>query len=211
MLRILVADDHEIVRHGVRDLINSHEGWEVCAEADDGQVAHDLALTTHPDIAILDVSLPHLNGVTLARIFRQDLPATSVLIFTMHDDQETVSGALAAGVRGYVLKSEGEAQLISAISALAARRPFFSPSVTEQLMEAAVHERRKSALEVFTTRELEVAQLIAEGNSNKAIARALSISVKTVESHRASALRKAGVHTAAEFVRFAIKHNLIRP
>ncbi|MES1198652.1 MAG: response regulator transcription factor [Pseudomonadota bacterium] len=210
MLRILIADDHEIVRHGVRNLIESHEGWEVCGEAGDGQTAYDLAITTHPHIAVLDVSLPRMSGLTLARILKQEAPETRVLFFTMFEDQETVSAALAAGVRGYVLKAEDDSQLSAAIAALGARRPYFSPSITELVVDAAVHERHKSLLETFTTRELEVGQLIAEGHGNKSIARALTISVKTVESHRAAILRKAGVHTAAEFVRFAIKHNLIR-
>ena len=211
MLQVLIADDHEIVRHGVRDLVNSRQGWQVCAEAGDGQTAYEQAIATQPNVAILDVSLPRLNGLILARLLRQETPATSVLIFTLHDDQETVSGALAAGVRGYVLKSDGDAQLAAAIAALGSRRPYFSPQITELLMDAAVNERKKSLLESFTIRELEVAQLIAEGMSNKAIARTLDISVKTVESHRSAALRKAGVHTAAEFVRFAIRHNLIQP
>jgi DNA-binding NarL/FixJ family response regulator len=211
MLRVLIADDHEIVRHGVRDLVNSHEGWEVCGEAEDGQAAYDIAIETKPDVIVLDVSMARLNGVTLARILRQELPQSNVLLFTMLEDQATVNAALGAGVRGYVLKSEGDEQLSAAISALGARRPYFSPSITELVVDAAIHDRQKSSLENFTTRELEVAQLIAEGHSNKAIARALELSVKTVESHRAAALRKAGVHTAAELVRFAIKHNLIKP
>ncbi|HEX5006724.1 MAG TPA: response regulator transcription factor [Hyphomonadaceae bacterium] len=211
MLRILIADDHEIVRHGVRDLVNSHEGWEIVGEAEDGQTAYELALATRPDVIVLDVSMSRLNGVTLARILRQELPSTNVLLFTMLEDQATVNAALGAGVRGYVLKSEGDVQLAAAIAALGARRPYFSPSITELVVDAAVNDRHKSCLENFTTRELEVAQLIAEGHSNKAIARALDLSVKTVESHRAAALRKARVHTAAELVRFAIKHNLIKP
>ncbi|HEY7799896.1 MAG TPA: response regulator transcription factor [Hyphomonadaceae bacterium] len=211
MLRILIADDHEIVRHGVRDLVNSHEGWEIVGEAEDGQTAYELALATRPDVIVLDVSMSRLNGVTLARILRQELPSTNVLLFTMLEDQATVNAALGAGVRGYVLKSEGDVQLAAAIAALGARRPYFSPSITELVVDAAVNDRHKSCLENFTTRELEVAQLIAEGHSNKAIARTLDLSVKTVESHRAAALRKARVHTAAELVRFAIKHNLIKP
>ena len=211
MLRILIADDHEIVRHGVRDLVNSHEGWEIVGEAEDGQTAYELALATRPDVIVLDVSMSRLNGVTLARILRQELPSTNVLLFTMLEDQATVNAALGAGVRGYVLKSEGDVQLAAAIAALGARRPYFSPSITELVVDAAVNDRHKSCLENFTTRELEVAQLIAEGHSNKAIARTLDLSVKTVESHRAAALRKARVHTAAELVRFAIKHSLIKP
>jgi|KBSSwiStaDraftv2_1062776.scaffolds.fasta_scaffold98747_3 DNA-binding NarL/FixJ family response regulator len=211
LLRILVADDHEIVRKGVRNVIESHPGWEVCAEAADGQSALELAMSERPDIAIIDVSLPILNGVALTRRLKKDSPGVRILLFTMHDDDETVTTALAAGARGYLLKSDSESHLEAAISALGANRPYFSSSVSELLLDAAVNERRRSRLESFTTRELEVAQLIAEGNNNKQIARHLGVSIKTVESHRAAAMRKAGVRTAAEFVRFAIKHNLIQP
>ena len=210
MLRILIADDHEIVRKGVRDVIEGHPGWEVCAEAADGQEALDLAIQEKPDIAILDVSLPLLNGVALTRRLRQERPGTRVLLFTMHDDDETVSGGLAAGARGYILKTDSEQHLEAAIAALSSNRPYFSSVVSELLLNAAMNDRKRSRLESFTIRELEVAQLIAEGNSNKQIARLLGISIKTVESHRSAAMRKAGVRTAAEFVRFAIKHNLIQ-
>lgn len=210
MLRILIADDHEIVRRGVRDVIEAHPDWEVCAEAADGEAAYNLAVAEQPDVAILDVSLPILGGVVLTRRLRQDSPGTRVLLFTMHDDEETVSGGLAAGARGYLLKTDSEQHLEAAISALGARKPYFSAFVSELLLQAAVNGRKRSRLESFTVRELQVAQLIAEGNSNKQIARWLDISVKTVESHRAAAMRKAGVRTAAEFVRFAIKNNLIK-
>lgn len=210
MLRVLIADDHEIVRHGVRDLVSGHTGWEVCGEAADGQDAVALALKTQPNVAVLDVGLPRLNGVTATRLIRKGSPRTRVLLFTMHEDEETVYEALAAGARGYLLKTEGDQQLEEAIAALGAGRPYFSSAVTQFLLDASLTERKRSLLESFTTRELEVAQLIAEGYSNKSIARQLAISVKTVESHRAAVLRKAEVHTAAEFVRFAIRHNLIR-
>ncbi len=210
MLRILIADDHEIVRKGVRDTIEDHPGWEVCAEAADGQEALNLALREKPDIAVLDVSLPIINGVALTRRLHKEAPGIRILLFTMHDDDETVSTGLAAGARGYVLKSDSESHLEAAISALGANRLYFSSPVSELLLDAALNERKRSRLETFTMRELEVAQLIAEGNANKQIARHLNISVKTVESHRAAAMRKAGVRTAAELVRFAIKHNLIQ-
>jgi len=210
MLRILIADDHEIVRKGVRDTIEDHPGWEVCAEAADGQEALNLALREKPDIAVLDVSLPIINGVALTRRLHKEAPNIRILLFTMHDDDETVSTGLAAGARGYVLKSDSESHLEAAISALGANRLYFSSPVSELLLDAALNERKRSRLETFTMRELEVAQLIAEGNANKQIARHLNISVKTVESHRAAAMRKAGVRTAAELVRFAIKHNLIQ-
>jgi len=210
MLRILIADDHELVRKGVRDLIAAHVGWEVCAEAGDGQQALELALQEKPDVAVLDVSLPIMNGVALTRRLRQECPATHVLLFTMHDDDETVGGGLAAGARGYVLKSDCEQHLEEGISAVGANRPYFSSLVSELLLDAAVNDRKPGRLESFTGRELEVAQLIAKGNSNKQIANALGISIKTVESHRAAAMLKAGVRTAPQFVRFAIKHNLIQ-
>jgi DNA-binding NarL/FixJ family response regulator len=209
MLRVLIADDHEIVRRGVRDLVEGHPGWEVCGEASTGSEVMELAMREHPNVAVLDVSLPGLNGIAVTRQLRRELPQTEILLFTMHDDDETISGGLAAGARAYLLKTDGHDHLVAAISALGSHRPYFSPVVSELLLEAAVHERKKSRLESFTVRELEVAQLIAEGESNKRIARRLNISIKTVESHRAAAMRKASVRTAAEFVRFAIKHNLI--
>ena len=211
MMRVFVADDHEIVRRGVRGLVESQAGWELCGEAADGQTALDRATDLKPDVAVLDVSLPILNGLAVTRRLRQASPETEILLFSMHDDDETVSGGLAAGARGYLLKSESDDQLVQAITSLGRHKPYFSASVSELLLDAALNERRRSRLESFTARELEVSQLIAEGNSNKMIARRLDISVKTVESHRAAAMRKAGVRTAAEFVRFAIKHNLIQP
>jgi DNA-binding NarL/FixJ family response regulator len=210
MLRILIADDHDMVRRGVRNVIEDHPGWMVCAEASDGQQALELALREKPDVAILDVSLPILNGVALTRLLQKECPKIRVLLFTMHDDDETVSSALAAGARGYVLKSDTGANLEGAISALHVNRLYFSSPVSELLLYAALNERKKSRLESFTTRELEVAQLIAEGKVNKEIARQLKISIKTVESHRAAGMRKAGVRTAAAFVRFAIKHKMIQ-
>jgi DNA-binding NarL/FixJ family response regulator len=210
MIRILIADDHDVVRRGVRDILDNHPGWEVIGEASDGRLAVEMALKEKPDVMVLDVSLPGLNGIGVTRQVHQALPRTEILLFTMHDDDETVSGGLAAGARGYILKTESDARLVSAVTALSAHRPYFSDCVSELLLDSALNDRRKSRLESFTARELEVAQLIAEGCGNKQIARNLGISVKTVETHRAAAMRKAGVRTAAVFVRFAIKHNLIQ-
>ena len=146
MLRILIADDHEIVRRGVREVIAVHSGWELCGEAADGQEALAIATREQPDVAVLDVSLPIIGGLALTRRIRQESPATSVLLFSMHDDEETVTGGLAAGARGYLLKTDSEQHLEAAISALGARRPYFSPFVSELLLEAAVHERKRSRL-----------------------------------------------------------------
>jgi DNA-binding NarL/FixJ family response regulator len=210
MLKILIADDHELIRLGVRDVVESHPGWEVCGEASDGNEALELACKHRPDILVLDVSLPLMNGLAVTRRLRQQMPSISVLLYTMHDEDDTISGGLAAGARGYLLKTDTAQHLEAAISSLGARRPYFSSSVSEFLLDAAVNDRKRSRLESFTMRELEVAQLMAEGNSNKQIARQLARSIKTVESHRAAAMRKAGVRSAAEFVRFAIKQNLIQ-
>jgi len=210
MLRVLIADDHELIRRGVRDVVESHPGWEVCGEACDGEEALDLAFKERPDVVVLDVSMPIINGLGVTRRLHQDLPSAAILLYTMHDEDDSISGGLAAGARGYLLKTDSAVNLEAAISSLGARRTYFSSIVSDFLLDAAVNDRKRSRLESFTMRELEVAQLIAEGNSNKQIARKLSRSIKTVESHRAAAMRKAGVRSAAEFVRFAIKQNLIQ-
>ncbi|HEY7800554.1 MAG TPA: response regulator transcription factor [Hyphomonadaceae bacterium] len=207
MLRILIADDYEIVRHGIRALIASNSSWELCGEAPSGTSAYAVAMRTKPDILVLDVSMPGLGGISLARMLREDLPETMLLAFTMRDDADTVKSALAAGVKGYVLKSDGERQLAAGINALGAKRNYFSPSILEFITDAAANDGAGPA--GFTAREVKVTELIAKGMSNRAIADLLGISVKTVESHRASALRKAGVHTGPELVRFAIRHQLI--
>jgi len=210
MLRVLIADDHEMVRRGIRDVVECHQDWEVCGEAADGQEALDLAIKEQPNVVVLDISLPTMNGLAVTRRLKQEVPKASVLLFTMHDEDDTICGGLAAGARGYVLKTDSSQHLESAIAALGARRPYFTSVASELLLDATVNDRKRSRLESFTTRELEIAQLIAEGNSNKQIARRLKRSIKTIESHRAAAMRKAGVRSAAEFVRFAIKHNLIQ-
>lgn len=210
MIRILLADDHQIVRKGVRDVIEGHPEWQVCGETGDGQEALDIARRELPDVAVLDISLPTLNGIGLTRRLQKECPDAKVLLFTMHDDDETVANGLAAGARGYLLKTENQDNIEAAIASVAANRPYFSSLVSELLLDAALNDRRRSRLESFTVREMEVAQLIAEGNSNKQIARSLEISIKTVESHRSAAMRKADVRTSAAFVRFAISHKLIQ-
>ncbi|HEY1880203.1 MAG TPA: response regulator transcription factor [Caulobacteraceae bacterium] len=206
MLRILIADDHEIVRRGVRMVVENQPGWEVCAETADGEAALDLALQLRPDVAVLAVALRRLDGVAVTRRLRAQVPDVRVLLFTSNDDYETVANGLAAGARGFVLKSDSAGNLEAAISALGANRPYFSWQVSEQILDAATNERGAKS---FTQRELEVAQLIAEGHTNKEIAGLLSLSTKTVESHRSAALRKSGSCTSAGFVRFVIKQHLI--
>jgi DNA-binding NarL/FixJ family response regulator len=208
VLRVIVADAHEVVRLGVKSLIQSHPGWELSGQASDGREVLELVLRERPDIAVLEVSLPSMSGVVLARRLRQEAPATSVLLYTTREDDESICAGLEAGARGYVLKTDSTEHLEAAISALATRKLYFSPRVSEFLLETAVNGRKGPRRDAFTTREHEVAQMMSEGQGNKQIARLLAISIKTVESHRAAAMRKAGTRSGAEFVRFAIRNNL---
>jgi DNA-binding NarL/FixJ family response regulator len=210
LLRILIADDHAAVRRGVRRLIEAHPGWLVVAEASDGEQALAMSLGEKPDVAVLDVGLPVLDGFEVTRRLRQEAPNVRALLFTMHDDYETVVLGRSAGARGCVLKSDCVHELEAAISDLGANRPHFSPALSELLLDAelASHQSR-SVEQSFTTRELEIARLITEGNTGKEIGQLLNISSKTVEGHRTTVMRKARVRTAADLARFAIKHRLV--
>jgi DNA-binding NarL/FixJ family response regulator len=209
MLRILIADDHAIVLRGIQSFVNAHPGWRVCAAAQSTEAAFRLALQTKPHIAILDVQFPDDDGLSLAQRLREALPLTNTLMFTMRGDLKALRRALAARVRGYVLKSDGNEQLEAGIMSLAAHRTFFSSSLSEALIHVAQAERQGAPLNFATPRQMDVVRLLAIGHSNKSIAQTLAISVKTVEAHRATVFRKADVHTAADFVRFAIKNNLL--
>jgi DNA-binding NarL/FixJ family response regulator len=208
MTRILIADDHDVVRSGVRAILEGHEGWEVVAEARDGKEAIDQALASRPDVVVLDYALPLVNGVEATRQIRSRVPGIEVLIFTMHDADSLVRDVLEAGARGFLLKSDAKALLVSAVETLAAHRPFFTGKVSEALLETylakgCTHESALSA------REKAVVQLIAEGKTNKEIADLLSISTKTVETHRALALRKLNLDTTAALIRYAIRNKLV--
>ena len=208
MTRILIADDHEVVRSGLRKILEAQAGWEVVAEAGDGKDAITKAIETKPDVAVLDYSLPLVNGTEVARQIRARLPRTEILIFTMHDNEQLVQEALRAGARGYLLKSDAKHYLIEAIRSLAIHRPFFTSKVSEALLGSFVAgpKTKKSAL---SNRERGVVQLIAEGYSNKQIASILNLSVKTVETHRSAIMRKLGVHSSAAVVRYAVRNKLL--
>jgi DNA-binding NarL/FixJ family response regulator len=211
MPRILIADDHEIVRRGIRVLLESRLGFEVVAEAADGAAAVQAAMETRPDIVILDYSLPRLNGLEATRRIRQACPAAEVLVFTVHDRDTIIRDVLNAGARGYVLKSEADVQLIEAVRALAQHRPYFSWRVSETLLEEFLDRHAHgAATKCLTAREREIVQLIAEGMSNKEICRRLSISIKTVEAHRTSAMRKLGVSSTANLVRYAVRNDIVQ-
>lgn len=210
MTKILIADDHEVVRSGLRAILESRTGWEVVAEAADGQAAIELALKTKPDIAILDYALPLANGAEITRQIKIHLPKVEILIFTMHESEEVFADLLAAGARGYLLKSDARPLLIAALEALTAHRPFFTGKVSEALLKTYVAKQRQVP-SVLTPRERRVVQLIAEGNSNKVVADRLSLSLKTVETHRASAMRKLNLNSTAALVRYAVRNKLVEP
>ena len=196
-LRILIADDHDIVRQGTRAMIEQHPGWEVCGLAANGREAVAQANKLSPDIVILDMSMPELNGLEAAIQIKGQRPATEILMFTAHESDELIRKAFGAGVKSFVFKTEAHHCLFEAIGSLARHKPFFTTKVSEILFSNIVNR--------------EVVQLIAEGKSNKEVADALAVSVRTAESHRASILRKLNLDSVAGLVRYAIRNHLIEP
>ena len=192
MTRILIADDHAVVRTGVRRILEDHPNWSVVAEAADGKDAIAKAIATKPDVAIVDHSLPLIDGIEVTRQIRLRVPSVEVLIFTMHDNENLLRDMVKAGARGYVLKSDAEQHLISAVQSLAAHKPYFASQACEGLLETLRTDGRQFD-QPLTSRERGIVQLVAEGHSNKQIANLLNISVKTVETHRASIMRKLGL------------------
>ena len=205
----MIADDHDLIRRGVRTLIEQRPNWQVVAEATTGREALQLARDTVPDIAIIDYSLPELNGRDLTVELHRLLPRLEILIYTMHDRESMVLDVLRAGARGFILKSETEEHLFAALNALALHRPYFSGGVSETLLEQFLKTKPQTTLSTLTHREREVVQLIAEGRINKEIGGLLEISVKTVETHRAAAMHKLKLRSTADLVRFAIRNNMI--
>jgi DNA-binding NarL/FixJ family response regulator len=207
--RILIADDHDIIRRGVRTLLEARQDLQVVAEASTGRSALLLARETQPDIAIIDYSLPELNGRDVTLELKREFPRLQVLIYTMHDREDTVMEVLHAGARGFVLKSDAERHLLAAVDALSINRPYFSPSVSETLLQQYLCSKPHSGSNVLTRREREVVQLISEGKINKQVAQILQISVKTVETHRATVMQKLKLGTAADLVRYAVRNHIV--
>lgn len=215
-VRILIADDHSIVRRGLRALLETQPGWQVCGEAANGRQAIEKSKQLKPDVAIVDISMPELNGLEATRRILKEAPRVQVLILTMHDAPEVIEKVLASGARGYVCKSDAERDLVVAVEALCQRKPFFTSSVSEMMLESFVNKpkrevKQESAAGRLTRREREIVQLLAEGKSNKETAAALGISVRTAESHRASIKRKLGAKSLSHLVRFAIRTRIIEP
>lgn len=207
--RILVADDHDMVRRGVCAILETRRDFHLVAEAANGREALDLARETRPDIAVLDYSIPELNGCELTVALKREFSCMEILIYTMHDRESMVIDVLRAGARGVIFKSDSEDHLIVALCALAVRRPYFSGEVSETLLAQFLKTKPETALCVLTHREREIVQLIAEGKINKVIASLLEISVKTVESHRAAAMQKLNLGSTADLVRYAVRNNMI--
>lgn len=208
--RIMIVDDHDAVRRGVRTLVESRANYCVVGEASNGREAMEMAKESQPDIVILDYSIPELNGLDLSHQLKRVSPRIEILIYTMHDREELIAEILHAGVRGFVLKSDTEKHLLAALDALSIHRPYFSGAVSETLLDKFLESKPQPTASSLTHREREIVQLIAEGRINKEIAQLLNISVKTVETHRASAMHKLKLRTTADLVRYAIRNRIIQ-
>ncbi len=210
-LRILLADDHEIVRQGVRALIERRAEWEVCGEAGDGRIAVALAEKLQPDIAIIDLGMPELNGLDATRQIKRALPRCEVLVFTGDEDDKLIHEVFAAGARSYILKNDISTHLLAAIEALSQHKHYFTTKISEVVFARYLDGKSASADgRDLTPREREIVQLLAEGKSNKEVAAVLGISIKTVETHRATIMKKLAFGSFADLVRYAIRQKIIQ-
>ena len=215
-LRILIADDHDIVREGLRTLLQSQKGWSVCDEAATGREAVEMALRHRPGVAVLDFSMPELNGLDATIQIRKAVPETEVLIITMHDSEQLAQEVLRAGARGLLLKTDARRHLIPAVQALSEHKTFFADNVSSLLLDNFLDSPRHgenltSARERLTPREREILQLVAAGKASKHIAKMLDIKTKTVEAHRANIMSKLDLHSVSELVRYAIRNKIVEP
>jgi DNA-binding NarL/FixJ family response regulator len=209
-VRVLIADDHGIVRSGLRMLLEQQDDIEVVAEASDGATARDMAIRERPDLAILDVKMPKLTGLQATREIREQAPDVSVLILSMYDDERYLFEALKAGASGYVLKAQADVDLLEAVRAVDRGEPFLTPEAQRALIKDVLGHGAARTDEL-TPREQEVVKLVAEAHTNKEIAEILHLSEKTVENHRSNAMRKLGMRDRVELVRYAIRRGLIEP
>ena len=213
MIRILLADDHTVMRNGLRLLLERQPNFQVVGEAADGAQAVEAAAAEKPDVVVMDIAMPRLNGVEAARQIVAQRPATAVAILSMHSDESYVIRSLKAGARAYLLKDSAESDLISAIRAITEGKTFFSPAVRRILKEDYVHQLdelgAEDSYELLTNREREVLQLVAEGKSNKEVANLLNLSLYTVETHRTHILQKLNLHTVPELILYAVRKGII--
>ena len=212
-IRILLADDHTVVRKGLRLLLESHPDLEVIADAADGRETVALAEQHTPDVVVMDVAMPALNGIEAARQICAKLPHTAVVFLSMHSDEGYVLKALKAGARAYLLKDSAENDLISAVKAVTEGKAFFSPAISKMLVEDYMRQMQERAVEdsydLLTTREREILQLLAEGKSNKEVANVLNLSLYTIETHRSNIFQKLNLHSTAELILYAIRKGVI--
>jgi len=209
--RILIVDDHDAIRRGLRQLLEGTHYYQVVGEAADGKTALELAITTRPDIAIIDFTLPLINGVDLSKALIRKLPRIEVLMYTMHAQENLINDVFRAGVRAFVLKSDPATNVIAALDALSVHRPYFSVPISDKLLDQLVASKPSSEVSILTDRERQVVQQVAEGYTNREIAPRLGISLKTVETHRGNAMHKLGMRTPADLVRYALRNNMIQP
>jgi two-component system, NarL family, response regulator NreC len=212
LLRILLADDHTVVRQGLRKVLEERPDWHVVAEAGDGREAVRLAEQHKPDVAVVDAAMPLLNGIEATRQISKRLPDTRILILSMHADEAYIARALEAGATGYLLKDSADVNLLQAVSAVSQGKPFFSPSIERLVLDEFMRLRGEGVIDRYASlsdREREVFQLIAEGKVNKEIAGVLSISLSTVETHRAHIMEKLDLHSAAEIVLYAVRRGIV--
>ncbi|HKV76773.1 MAG TPA: response regulator transcription factor [Candidatus Sulfotelmatobacter sp.] len=218
MLRILIADDHEVARRGIRSLLESHPAWEVCAEAKDGRDAVELATSMNPDLVLLDIGMPNLNGLEAARQILATSPSVAILILTMHDSDNVIREVLRAGARGFLLKSDAGRDLVAAVEALESQKTFFTPRVSQMVLDGFLNrEEKRSEIDdvanpsgdLLTAREREVIQLLAEGRTSKEVAVTLNLSVKTAETHRTNLMRKLDLHSVADLTRYAVRNGIV--
>ena len=213
VVRILLADDHTVMRAGLRLLLERHENFEVIGEAADGREAVEIAAEQKPAVVVMDVAMPHLNGVEAARQILTRNPDIAIVMLSMHSDESYVLRSLKAGARAYLLKDSAEADLIAAIQAITEGRSFFSPGVRALLKEDYIYRLQKfgadDTYELLTAREREVLQLVAEGRSNKEVASLLGLSLYTVETHRTHILQKLNLHSVPELILYAVRKGII--
>jgi len=213
-LRILLADDHGLVRRGARTILQAHHGWKVVGEAENGREAMEKALKLKPDVLVVDISMPELDGIEVTRQIRDSLPHIKVLVLTMHDSHQMVRRALSAGANGYLLKSDIVDYLPKAVKAVADNKRFLTPKISEIVLEGFINagnkpEEEKPAGPRITPRELEIIRLLAEGKSNKELSTQLGITVRTVETHRSKIMLKLGLHSLAELIHYAVRNRII--
>jgi DNA-binding NarL/FixJ family response regulator len=210
-VQILLADDHEIVRHGLRRLLETQQGWKICGEAGSGVEAVEKTRELKPDVVILDHSMPELSGAEAARQILKELPKTEIVILTMHDSEQLLREVLEAGVHGYVLKSDAMCDMVSAVRALLDHKRYLSPGASGVAVEGFLHPSAEIESGRLTPREREIVQLLTQGKSNKEVASALDISVKTVEAHRANIMHKLNLPSFADLVHYAIRTGIVEP